>query len=288
MYQRQNINTGEPAGWALQGISTTDEFNDLVANFDTYEEAVAKLPKIIGQKNADELLASTPDDVGDYVLKKRMRFEKGGKKFYEFYDKSLPKMMNQQFGKKYGVEVKMVEYKQGDKVVELPTLEITDEMRQDILKGLPMFAEGGYVVESGDTLSQLAKDNNTTVASLAEINNIEDVDKIYVGQTLNFEPSTNINETVKAVQAEEPVIQPESRMLEGVPEAIGGAKESILKTVSGSTDAVVEKITQATESMENVSKDVQSTISETLDTVSEGVSAAAGSTVSALRKPLGS
>lgn len=287
LYQRQNINTGEPAGWALQGISTTDEFNDLVANFDTYEEAVAKLPKIIGQKNADELLASTPDDVGDYVLKKRMRFEKGGKKFYEFYDKSLPKMMNQQFGKKYGVEVKMVEYKQGDKVVELPTLEITDEMRQDILKGLPMFAEGGYVVESGDTLSQLAKDNNTTVASLAEINNIEDVDKIYVGQTLNFEPSTNINETVKAVQAEEPVIQPESRMLEGVPEAIGGAKESILKTVSGSTDAVVEKITQATESMENVSKDVQSTISETLDTVSEGVSAAAGSTVSALRKLLG-
>jgi hypothetical protein len=287
LFKRENMRTGQPAGWALQGVSATDEFNDFLAAFDTYEEAVAKLPKIIGQKNADELLASTPDDVGDYSLKKRMRFEQGGKKFYEFYDKSLPKMMNQQFGKKYGVEVKMVEYKQGDKVVELPTLEITDEMRQDILKGLPMFAEGGYVVESGDTLSQLAKDNNTTVASLAEINNIEDVNKIYVGQTLNFEPSTNINETVKAVQAEEPVIQSESRMLEGVPEAISGAKESILKTVSGSTDAVVEKITQATEGMENVSKDVQSTISETLDTVSEGVSAAAGSTVSALRKLLG-
>ena len=48
------------------------------------------------------------------------------------------------------------------------------------------FAEGGYVIKSGDTLSQIAKDNNTTVAELARLNGIEDVNKIYAGQKLNL------------------------------------------------------------------------------------------------------
>lgn len=39
-------------------------------------------------------------------------------------------------------------------------------------------------VKSGDSLSQIAKDNNTTVEALAELNGIEDVDKIYIGQEL--------------------------------------------------------------------------------------------------------
>jgi len=48
------------------------------------------------------------------------------------------------------------------------------------------FAEGGYVIKSGDTLSQIAKDNNTTVAELARLNGIKDVNKIYAGQKLNL------------------------------------------------------------------------------------------------------
>ena len=47
-------------------------------------------------------------------------------------------------------------------------------------------AEGGYVIKSGDTLSQIAKDNNTTVAEIARLNNIEDVNKIYAGQKLDL------------------------------------------------------------------------------------------------------
>ena len=135
-------------GWSLQGVSTSEELDDFIVNFDTYEEAVAKLPKIIGKENADKLLASTPDAAGDYSLKKNMTFKKGGQKFYEFYDKSLPKILNKQFGEKYGVEIKMVKYKQKDKTVELPTLKITDKMREDILKGLKMFVEGGLVEET--------------------------------------------------------------------------------------------------------------------------------------------
>lgn len=161
LFPRTDLHTGKPTGgWGLQGTSTDDEFKDFGANFDTYEEAVAKLPKIIGQKNADELLAATPDDTGEYYLKKPMRFEGGGKKFYEFYDKSLPKMMNQQFGKKYGVEVEMVEYKQGDKTVELPTIKITDKMREDILTGLKMFVSGGLVTDTLNNLKGVRKAND--------------------------------------------------------------------------------------------------------------------------------
>ncbi len=44
--------------------------------------------------------------------------------------------------------------------------------------------ESTYTVKKGDTLSTIAKRLGTTVAELAEINNIPDVNKIYVGQVL--------------------------------------------------------------------------------------------------------
>lgn len=56
----------------------------------------------------------------------------------------------------------------------------------DIKDPRDMRNEGGYVIKSGDTLSQIAKDNNTTVAELARLNGIEDVNKIYAGQKLNL------------------------------------------------------------------------------------------------------
>jgi LysM repeat protein len=43
-----------------------------------------------------------------------------------------------------------------------------------------------YKIKSGDTLSQIAKDNNISVKKLAELNNIKDVNKIYAGRTLNI------------------------------------------------------------------------------------------------------
>ena len=41
-----------------------------------------------------------------------------------------------------------------------------------------------YTVKKGDTLSGIAKKYNTTVSKLAELNNIKNINKIYVGQTL--------------------------------------------------------------------------------------------------------
>ena len=68
-----------------------------------------------------------------------------GKKFLDFYDKTLMKLLKTKFADKYGVDIKMIEYKQGDNVVSLPTIEMTEAMREDILKGLPMFRKGGKV-----------------------------------------------------------------------------------------------------------------------------------------------
>lgn len=42
-----------------------------------------------------------------------------------------------------------------------------------------------YTVKAGDTLSEIAKKYNTTVAALAAKNNIKNPDKIYVGQQIN-------------------------------------------------------------------------------------------------------
>lgn len=43
-----------------------------------------------------------------------------------------------------------------------------------------------YVVKTGDTLSKIAKEQNTTVAKLAKINKIENPDIIYAGQKLKL------------------------------------------------------------------------------------------------------
>lgn len=61
--------------------------------------------------------------------------------------------------------------------------------------------DGTYVtVESGDTLYRIATDNNTTVAALAELNNIKDPNKISVGQKiyLKTKAETPVNNTNQA------------------------------------------------------------------------------------------
>ena len=43
-----------------------------------------------------------------------------------------------------------------------------------------------YKIKSGDTLSEIAKKNNTTVRTLRKINNLADPNKIRAGKTLNL------------------------------------------------------------------------------------------------------
>src|SRR5699024_1895395 len=47
-------------------------------------------------------------------------------------------------------------------------------------------ASSSYTVKKGDTLSHIAKRHGTTVNRLASLNNIKDVNKIYVGQKIKL------------------------------------------------------------------------------------------------------
>lgn len=48
----------------------------------------------------------------------------------------------------------------------------------------PVTSKASHFIKYGDTLGDIAKANNTTVAKLAEINHISNVDLIFAGQTL--------------------------------------------------------------------------------------------------------
>lgn len=55
-------------------------------------------------------------------------------------------------------------------------------------KGLNGYGKNSeyYTIKKGDTLSGLAKQYNTTVDKLAKLNNIKDIDKIYVGDKIRL------------------------------------------------------------------------------------------------------
>lgn len=196
------------------------------------------------------------------------------------------KLWKNNFAKKYDTEIKMVEYKQNEETIKLPTLAITKKMREDILKGLPMFAEGGYVIQKGDTLSQIARDEGMTIAEIAKLNNIQDVNKIYAGQTLTFgqDMSTDISNKAEIIKESEPVIESKQDVFEGVPEKIS----DITSSIAEKSDVVIDTVESTADKLSDVSKDVQSTVSETFDDVKKTVSSATGRTLSALRKLVGS
>ena len=56
-------------------------------------------------------------------------------------------------------------------------------------------ADGGYIVKSGDTLSAIARDNETSVKDLVELNSIEDADKIYADQVIRLAPEPQAPES---------------------------------------------------------------------------------------------
>jgi murein DD-endopeptidase MepM/ murein hydrolase activator NlpD len=68
-----------------------------------------------------------------------------------------------------------------------------------------------YKVQSGDTLSQIALNNNTDVKSLSAFNNISNPDKIYTGQSINIPVQASTTLPVSNITTPEtPVIVPAS------------------------------------------------------------------------------
>lgn len=58
-----------------------------------------------------------------------------------------------------------------------------------------------YTVKSGDTLSKIAQKHNTTVAAIAKLNNIRNINIISVGQKLEIPDNVNYTKIGKALTA---------------------------------------------------------------------------------------
>ena len=116
-----------------------------------------RVAELIG-KDAATRLMSAPAQMGHHFLEGE-DLNIGGEGMKGFYDKMVPKFLNQ-FGKKYGAQVgahtldvpKMINVGSGAKTevgreqIPLHSFPITPEMRQDVLKnGISMYAEGGAV-----------------------------------------------------------------------------------------------------------------------------------------------
>ena len=109
-----------------------------------------------------------------------------------------------------------------------------------------------YTVKAGDTLSEIAETHNTTVEKLAELNNIENIDLIFVDQVLVIDgeaPATSTTSTTSAATAEAPVAAPaasEATTYEAPAASVTVAEETSASTstVSGSEAEAKEWIAQ--------------------------------------------
>lgn len=278
-------NPEREGSWLVQGVKKGEEgYDDFVLSFDNFDEVEKKLPKMIGKENAEKLLSSKQKDDGEYSLSADMTFKAGGQKFFDFYDKTLQKLWKNNFAKKYDTEIKMVEYKQGDKTVKLPTIEITPEMRADLRKGQEMFAEGGYVIQQGDTLSQIALDEGVSMDELARINKIEDVDKIYAGQRLIIEKedASDISKQAKVIEQAEPI-----KEVEQIKKTVENVSKNVQSTIEETIDAAKESTSKVGESLLDTVSETTESVGSIVSDASEAVSEQAGKTFKALRKLLG-
>ena len=88
------------------------------------------------------------------------------------------------------------------KVPEVNNTFKTLQNKQDNGQWLNKYQDGGYVVNSGDNLSTIAKNNNTDIATLQSLNNIKDVNRISIGQNLIL-PKKQVSTSNTNVQAEQ-------------------------------------------------------------------------------------
>ena len=106
-----------------------------------------------------------------------------------------------------------------------------------------------YTVKAGDTLSEIAETHNTTVEKLAELNNIENTDLIFVDQVLVIDGEAPATSTTSAATAEAPVVAPaatETTTYEAPAASVTVAEETSASTstVSGSEAEAKEWIAQ--------------------------------------------
>ena len=160
---------------------------------------------------------------------------------------------------------------------------LTPEMKKDILRGLPQFYAGGlmkrraysegglYKILKGDTLSEIARDNNTSVDELAKLNKISNPSSIYEGQDLILPTTTSdLSSQVKEAL---------SNFGQGVKQTVASGATAI---ASNATGVASDLSTQTEEVLQNTAEAIGDQASETFDIVAES----AGKGINALKNLL--
>ncbi len=194
---------------------------------------------------SDIVLPTGREQLSRYNMKPE---EKRSQAMLRNYDDHFVGLLNR-FGKKYNVEVKE---SQLDPDGLLRRFQVTDEMKADILRGLPQFYAGGlinkrkaysegglYKILTGDTLSKIARDNNTTVGELAKLNKLSNPDLIYAGDELIL-PTT-----AKEEQVAEPVDVPLREQVESVYSRAKDSMSDAANVVSAKASGLTEQVGQA-------------------------------------------
>ena len=57
-----------------------------------------------------------------------------------------------------------------------------------------------YIVSKGDTLTKIARDNNTTLNDLVKLNNIKDINSILIGQVINIPKRNSYKPKIRTIQ----------------------------------------------------------------------------------------
>ena len=169
--------------------------------------------------------------------------------------------------------------------------------QHDFNAGLARFAEGGavYNIESGDTLSGIARKYGTTVDQLAADNKIEDVNLIYAGKSIKVpklgqvDAPTPVETPVEApVEVAVPEVEEEARDFIGEAAEVA---ESATETIESVVDETGQAISEGAETVRdfigesaNAVSDSVSSVGESIDTASDFVSDTASKTLNALKK----
>lgn len=154
------------------------------AKFSKLIKGAKKVFKTVG-KVASRVRPGLP--VGEYAYKMRNTVEKDNAKVVEKIKVKKEKQALKEKAKK----IRSTPLSEPEKyLLMLEKRERWAKTRQATPYEKQKSQNRSHKVKSGDTLSAIAKANNTTVSELAKINGIKDINKIQVGQKLKIKRGT--------------------------------------------------------------------------------------------------
>ena len=121
------------------------------------------------------------------------------------------------------------------------------------------YSKGGlYKILIGDTLSAIAKNNNTSVAKLASLNKIQDPDKIYEGQSIVL--PTTAEEVQKEQEQQQRPQQQQAAVVKEKPRT--PLSEQVEKVYTGATNTLTDKANAASSFVSDVSAKVKGSLND--------------------------